>query len=318
MFIDLQWSRIFSLIRKQVSESVHKKVQRKEFTCHFSDLHELLLSKDLEREFEELMNIPVALLDEHHYHVITDIMLALNSHSLKVIVGECIPSSSVTEHERDVSAMSNEGKGKVRYCGAWAIAKVQHGCWEYFKANIHSSDPNIWMNARSEYGKCEQLSQLTWTSSAAQQKSKYKETLNVTLSRKYDKSTLVHISDDMFEWVLDLERMRVNLLNSKSMALHQENLVENGLSTMLGNDQWKGLFNVNECLVPSDDAASLVLQLFKEVVTRYVKMGVGENLHEFRRDFQRHNTEAHRKKVTEKEEERLGVKQGDNGVHRGR
>ena len=80
MFIGLQWSRIFSLIRKQVSENVHKKVQRKEFTGHFPDLHELLLSKDLEREFAELMNIPVSLLDEHHYHAITEIVLSLNSH----------------------------------------------------------------------------------------------------------------------------------------------------------------------------------------------------------------------------------------------
>ena len=243
---------------------------------------------------------------------------------MKVIVGERIPSSPVTDHERNVTAMSDEGKGKVRYCGAWAIAKVKHGCRKYFKANIHSTDPNIRINARSEYGKSELLSQLTWTSSTAQEKSKYKETLNVTLSRKYDKGTLVHISDDMFEWVLELEQMRVKLFNSKRMALHQEDLVENGLSSIMGNDQllekWKGLFSVNECLVPSDDVVSLVLQLFKEVVTRYVKMGVGEYLREFRREFQLHKTEAHQKQEggREKEEERLGFKQGDNRVHQGR
>lgn len=63
-----------------------QKVQRKEFTCHFSDLHELRLSKDLEREFAELMNIPVSLLDEHHYHAIAEIILALNSHILKSLL----------------------------------------------------------------------------------------------------------------------------------------------------------------------------------------------------------------------------------------
>ena len=229
LFIGLQWSRIFSLIRKQVSENAHKKVQRKEFTCHFSDLHELLLSKDLKREFAELMDIPVSLLDEHHYHAMTEIMLALNSNLLKVIVGERIPSSSVTEHEIDITAMSEEGKGKVRYCGAWAIAKVKHASREYFKANIHSNDSNVRIKARSEYGKCELLSQLTWTSSTAQQKSKYKQTLNVTLSRKYDKGTLVHISDDMFEWVLDLEQVRVKLLRT-NVAKNQRFLKNDGNS----------------------------------------------------------------------------------------
>ena len=108
-------------------------------------------------------------------------------------------------------------------------------------------------------------------------------------------------------WVLDLEEMKVKFVNSKSMPSHQEDLAVNGLSNILGNDQllekWKGLFSVNDCLVcllPSDDVASLVVQLFKEVVTCYVKMGVGEYLREFRREFQLHKTEAHRKKGTER------------------
>lgn len=44
--------------------------------------------------------------------------------------------------------------------------------------------------------------------------------------------------------------------------------------------------------MPPGDVASLILQLFKEVVMRYVKMGVGE--------FQLHKTEAHDKKVAER------------------
>ena len=217
-------------------------------------------------------------------------MLALNSHILKVIIRECIPSSFLTEHERDIREMSDEGKGKVRYCEAWAIAKVKHGCQEYFKANIHSTDPNVWLKDESEYGKLQLLSQLTSTSRTAEQNSKYKETLNVTLSRTYDKGSLVHISDDMFEWVLDLEQMRVNLLNSKSISLHQEDLVENALTSILSNNQllekWKGMFAGNKCFVSPENVTSLASQLFTAVVTCYMKMGVGEYLCEFQREFQ--------------------------------
>ena len=200
--------------------------------------------------------------------------------------------------------MSDEGKGKVRYCGGWAIAKVKHGCREYFKANIHSTDQNVRLKAKSEYGKLQLLSQLTWTSSTAEQNSKYKETLDVTLSRKYEKGSLVHISDEMFEWVLDLEQMRVDLLNSKSMSLHQEGLVENALTSILSNNQllekWKGMFTETDCFVPPEDVSLLASQLFTAVVTRYVKMGVAEYLREFRREFHRQKTEAHRKKVAER------------------
>ena len=113
-------------------------------------MHKHLLPKELESEFAELVNIHILNLEEHHYHAITEIVLALNSHVLKGIVGKRILSSSVTEHERDIRAMSDEGKGKVRYCRAWAIAKVKHGCCEYFKANIHSTDPNVWLKGQRQ------------------------------------------------------------------------------------------------------------------------------------------------------------------------
>ena len=56
--------------------------------------------------------------------------------------------------------------------------------------------------------------------------------------------------------------------------------------------------------MPSADVTSLKLQLFTDVVSRYVKMGVGEFLREFRRDFKVQKTEAHRKKVVEKKKKK--------------
>ena len=130
----------------------------------------------------------------------------------------------------------------------------------------------------------------------------------MTLYRKYDKGTLVHITDEMFEWFLKLEQERVNLLSSESLASHKENLVEKTLSSILGNNhllgQWKALFTVNESFMPSTNGPALVLHLFNEVVTRYVKMRVGEFLREFRRDFKLQKTEAHWKKVVEKKKKK--------------
>ena len=162
------------------------------------------------------------LLVEQHYHVLTEIVMALNSHILKVIVGERFPSSSVDDHGRDVSKMTEESKGKIRYCGAWAIGKVRNACREYFKTNIYSGDADVRFKAKEAYGKSQLLTQITWPSSSAQQLSSYQ----VTLSRKYDKGTLVHTTDEMFEWFLKLEQERVNLLSSESLACHKENLVE--------------------------------------------------------------------------------------------
>lgn len=71
----------------------------------------------------------------------------------------------------------------------------------------------------------------------------YKDTLNVTFSRKYDKGTLVHITDRAFEWILDLEQEQVNFLNSAHMATNQEDLGGNALRCTTANNRllenWK-------------------------------------------------------------------------------
>lgn len=60
--------------------------------------------------------------------------------------------------------------------------------------------------------------------------------------------------------------------------------------------------------MPSTNGPALVLHLFNDVVTRYVKMGVGEFLREFRRDFRLQKTEAHQKKVVEKKKDLVSSK----------
>ena len=79
--------------------------------------------------------------------------MALNSHILKVIVGERFPSSSVDDHGRDVSNMTEESKRKIRYCGAWTIAKVRNACREYFKTNIYSANADVRFKAKEAYDK---------------------------------------------------------------------------------------------------------------------------------------------------------------------
>ena len=91
----------------------------------------------------------------------------------------------------------------------------------------------------------------------------------------------------MFEWILELEQEGVKCLSSKSLTRHQEELVENVLVCIDENiqllDKWKALFSVSDSLQVPWDVDPLMLQFFKETVTCYVKMGVGEFLRDFRR-----------------------------------
>ena len=60
--------------------------------------------------------------------------------------------------------------------------------------------------------------------------------------------------------------------------------------------------------MPSTNGPALVLHLFNDVVTRYVKMWVGEFLREFRRDVKLKKTEAHQMKVVEKKKDLVSSK----------
>lgn len=98
----------------------------------------------------------------------------------------------------------------------------------------------------------------------------------------------------------------MNLLKNQSLATNKEDLVSITLARMLDNQQlkhkWKALFsqreneNGDESLCDAD----LIVQLYDDVITRYVKMGVCEFLRDFRRDFKLQKTEAHRKRLLKK------------------
>ena len=117
----------------------------------------------------------------------------------------------------------------------------------------------------------------------------------------------------MYEWTLELEQERVNFLNHQSLADHQENLVDEAILLIKEKQQlknkWKLLFNVDSILLheKSEEARQvdrLILQLYDDVVTRYLKMAIGEFLHDFRRDFNVKKTEALRKKVVERQKKK--------------
>ena len=141
------------------------------------------------------------------------------------------------EEKDSVAHMNDCGKDKVQYCGAWAVGKINSSCKKYFKSNICSSNDEVRIKAKEEYIKAELLSQLTWSSSCAQQQSTCKDTLNVTLLKNYDKGNLVHITNNMFQWIIQLEPERVNLLDKRNLSIYQNEFVEHVLRNITGNEE---------------------------------------------------------------------------------
>ena len=148
--IGIQWARLFNLIRKRVPENASTIVKRKDFTCHFGNLHAFITSKEIDAEFSKLLDIHVSSLAEDHFHALTEVMMSpsryilqtiADNHSRSAIVATQMNAREMDAREMDAREMEKEGKGKVRYCGAWAIAKEKRSCQNYFSANLYSLRP---------------------------------------------------------------------------------------------------------------------------------------------------------------------------------
>ena len=116
--------------------------EKKIFHVSFWDLHAFITSKEIEAEFSKLLNIHVSSLTEHHFHALMEVMMSLNRYILQTI-SDNRSHSATAATQINVREMENEGKGKVRYCGAWAIAKEKKLCQNYFSANLYSTDQNV-------------------------------------------------------------------------------------------------------------------------------------------------------------------------------
>ena len=106
----------------------------------------------------------------------------------------------------------------------------------------------------------------------------------------------------MFQWVLLLEQERANLLDNRNLSIHQNELVEHVLTNITGNkkllEKWNKLFSIEQVLsstTTENVVQKLIEELFKQIIMQYVKVGVGEFLREFRRDFEVRKTDTSQK-----------------------
>ena len=238
-------------------------------------MHSFLLSKQLETYFAEVVGLPVSQLSEKHFYALTELIFNLNKKILNLLASERLSSQDKEIEEKDSAAHMNDcGKRKVRYCGAWTVGKISRSCKKYVMSNIYSSNDEVRIKAKEGYITAELLSQLTWSSSCAQQQSNCKDTLNVTLLKNYDKGNLIHITDNMFQWILQLEQERVNLLDKRNLSIYQNELVEHVLTNITGNKEllkkWNELFSkdkVVSSIITVSVVQKLIDELFIQVIT---------------------------------------------------
>ena len=95
----------------------------------------------------------------------------------------------------------------------------------------------------------------------------------MTESRQYRTHGLIHVSDQFFEFALELEQKRMNGLNSRMLKVHGDKLVEVVEAGLLNDQglrlQWRDLFDSFDIMVRYNILikAKIIYRIYKTVIS---------------------------------------------------
>ena len=183
-----------------------------------------------------------------------DIVIGIFHNTLH-IVGEFVRVKSRDDMVSTfyVKQMDDVGKGKVRFVAAWAVSRVLQKAKKYLRDNLYTSSA-VWSLVNNCLHKIERIESIVVIPCGILcSETKHPGTLEVTESRQYKTHGLIHVSDQFFEFALELEQKRMNGLNSRMLKKHSDKLVEVVEAGLLNDQglrlQWRDLFDSFDIMV---------------------------------------------------------------------
>ncbi|XP_070552460.1 uncharacterized protein [Ptychodera flava] len=239
---------------------------------------------------------------DEHFTLLTNIVWKINDLQVHCLISLAENRSlEETPNIVDVEEIGSDGRGKIRYLAGWTLRKEIESSRKYIKNNLYSTDKKVHERLKLEYQTKQSLNFLTVPETLIHRVSKYPETLRVTDSRQYSRHGLIHVTDETYLFFLKLEQERIKLLTIAHLHQQHVSLVQNAKDSLLNNSDifitFQNLF-LGEHINISHDIA---MKMYSQIVSRYINMGAGQFLKDYRREVQLKKTQAHRKKIATKD-----------------
>jgi hypothetical protein len=187
---------------------------------------------------------------------------------------------------------SEAGKAKVRYIAGWCVTSLKHHKKRKFYS-VHSRE-NV--NTTDEEVKCleelvvteEEIFQITTDLSSL---------MDVKIKQNILKG-LTNVTDSCFQFFLDLDDRIRRLETMENLNIYSKNLYTFILNEVYESqplkEKWIALF--------SDKEQNIILSLFNEAVSKYMRMSSNEFKGECNRTVAAEKEQAHRKQILKKRE----------------
>ena len=167
-------------------------------------------------------------------------------HLYQVYVAEIRKSVRSQEKEQitfQVSNMGAEGLGKVRYIGGWAMRKVLEKSRKYANDNKQSQSKAVAERVLKELKKVFLLqNNVISPCQAVRETTTNPETLHVTESRQYRQHGLLNISDEAFNFFVQLEQQRVDHINCTRLSKEGCDMIQESIESVTNDKDLKEMF----------------------------------------------------------------------------
>ena len=225
------WCRACNIVLEEsiLNTSADVKTSSKEWTLNTKELHRYLTkSWDFSADFCSFFNVKK--LSEIQSTISSQLILEVYKEVVEHVSDRVRNKEMESEVLIDVREMPSEGLAKIRYIGAWATAKVLHKELKFVRANMSTKSKQTMKSVNQALECCRHIEEyIVANISQLQESSRYLNTISLTENRQYRSRGLLHIEDDVHEFFLELEALRVQNLNENRLRLAKECLIDNAI-----------------------------------------------------------------------------------------
>jgi hypothetical protein len=219
---------------------------------------------------------------------------------------------------------SSAGLGKIRYVGAFCIAKCRHKLCSSIKNLLFAPEMDTEINKLNEL--IQILDGMILTASDIKAISKYQESLNETARKQNIREGLTNINDEVFEFFLNLEKEIRQLMTYSTLQEQNKHLYKHVIQFISNKRSILEMF-IQKCVSSSEEHAlnstepvevtgnhvckyltsfcEHILELFENIVRLFVTVILSQFRKDYLRVIQRVKGKALRKKVIEKYEKKM-------------
>lgn len=291
-------------------------MNQKSFTQFYSNFNRYILSDEYTSQSESFTNIPFA------HQILTSVMFVIQANILKKKAAKVEPKyPNDAIFPSDGSAVSDAGRGKVRYIGGYCIAKCRYRLCSNLRNSLFLPGMEKEINTMNK--QIDFLDKMTVSYTDIYLSTVYGETLEETARKQNTCESLTNITDSVFEFFEILEITARSILTYETLVKKNKYMYRHILNEIMSSKVIAESFvmkcfkfettadtgaaeaafeNVERVFEYINDTgiSSVIFPIFERIVRLFVTVTVSQFRKDYLRVLKRQKGKALRKKVIEK------------------